>query len=271
VKHTITKGLLALVALATSATALAAPLTLQTVGLRAASGTYYSLFFDGSDGGPVSTATWDWSGGVLTMTSGFLHATQRVGATALLSDVVTGLVIDTNTGTTTATSYQCIDGAFGLLTGANSCANTSFGDDFVNDTTVTYNVGGDASCSIRNIGNDDSSGTPAVYRGLRSWAGGGPNGCGDNTGRGALDMITIVQDTLGSNGSLILANFNGVGSIPAACLVPGANPGDALGCQRAHWLVFTNANPIPVPAAAWLFGSALGLLGWARRRQVTMT
>jgi hypothetical protein len=23
---------------------------------------------------------------------------------------------------------------------------------------------------------------------------------------------------------------------------------------------------IPVPAAAWLFGSALGLLGWARRR-----
>lgn len=25
-------------------------------------------------------------------------------------------------------------------------------------------------------------------------------------------------------------------------------------------------NPIPVPAAAWLFGSALGLLGWLRRR-----
>jgi len=25
-------------------------------------------------------------------------------------------------------------------------------------------------------------------------------------------------------------------------------------------------SPVPVPAAAWLFGSALGLLGWARRR-----
>jgi hypothetical protein len=33
-------------------------------------------------------------------------------------------------------------------------------------------------------------------------------------------------------------------------------------------LIFANLNSVPVPAAAWLFGSALGLLGVARRRSV---
>jgi hypothetical protein len=27
-----------------------------------------------------------------------------------------------------------------------------------------------------------------------------------------------------------------------------------------------NANVVPIPAAVWLFGSGLGLLGWFRRR-----
>jgi hypothetical protein len=31
------------------------------------------------------------------------------------------------------------------------------------------------------------------------------------------------------------------------------------------------ANPIPIPAAVWLFGSALGLLGWMKRRNASFT
>ncbi len=40
--------------------------------------------------------------------------------------------------------------------------------------------------------------------------------------------------------------------------------------NASPWLVveFT-PTPIPVPAAAWLFGSALGLLGWMRRRKAS--
>jgi hypothetical protein len=30
-----------------------------------------------------------------------------------------------------------------------------------------------------------------------------------------------------------------------------------------------NVGVIPIPAAAWLFGSALGLLGWIRRKKAS--
>jgi len=46
--------------------------------------------------------------------------------------------------------------------------------------------------------------------------------------------------------------FDGVGSLPAGVDL-GVIPTNLVGV-------------VPVPAAAWLFGSALGLLGWMRRK-----
>ncbi len=46
--------------------------------------------------------------------------------------------------------------------------------------------------------------------------------------------------------------------------------GGGTGCLRGESVKmnfkFADATVVPVPAAVWLFGSALGLLGWSRRR-----
>jgi len=40
----------------------------------------------------------------------------------------------------------------------------------------------------------------------------------------------------------------------------------AAGADAGMALVVANAAVVPIPAAAWMFGSALGLLAWVRRR-----
>lgn len=42
--------------------------------------------------------------------------------------------------------------------------------------------------------------------------------------------------------------------------------GDVTGADAGLAVVYASAEVVPVPAAVWLFGSALGLLGWVRRR-----
>lgn len=251
------KALVALIALTSATQAWAIPVQLVQNGLRAGSGTAYSMVMTGS------TATWDWTDGILTQTGGVLLAAQWLSSSPasgqlILTDEVSGLVINTNTGTTTAASYRCIEGNFGAGTGAHSCGNIAWGDNFVYESTVTYNVGGMADCQSFALGGDDSGGVP--QRGLRSWDGTGA-GCADNTGRGALDMINIIENSLASGGILKLGNANGV--VDLSCYTHPAASNAA--CGRAHWLTFT---AVPLPSAAWLLAPAFGLAApWVRRRQ----
>jgi hypothetical protein len=195
-----------------------------------------------------STAVWDWNNGtgVLSMTGTFntastLGSSGAAAASAVIGDKVVDMVIDTANSLTTATSYACAEGNFLANVGAHGCANVSTGGDFTYNGSVAYNVGGVANCINRTIGGDDvSTGNP---RGLMSAAAGG--GC--DAVDGAFNLWTVVSYT-GPGGQLILSN------------------GIATTAAGTNYLTFSVPAVVPVPAAVWLFGSAMGLLAVARRR-----
>ncbi len=153
-----------------------------------------------------SNAVWDWNPvtGVLSMTGTF-QTTSFVSSNAngspVISDKVTNLVITTGAGgTVSAASYQCIEGTFLSSVGANGCLNTSTGNDFNNESSALYNVGGNANCVQRTVGGDDSStGNP---RGLFS---AGATGACDPVD-GAFDLFTIVSDNTATGGQLVISN-----------------------------------------------------------------
>ncbi|MCC7488463.1 MAG: hypothetical protein IT485_02345 [Gammaproteobacteria bacterium] len=238
-----TFSLIALAALALVETAQAYPVRMTAVHQRASSGTLSTLKWSGCTtytsatgcinpannnlsnmGLTASTAVWDWNPttGVLSMT-GMFNAASTVGssgsavASAVIGDKVTDLIINTGTQTTTAATYQCLEGNFLAGVGANGCLNLDLGADGVLNSSVVYNVGGNANCVQRTIGGDDSS--TGNVRTLMNTAGGG--GC--EAGDGAFNLWTIEQDGTGdASGDLVISN----GSI--------VNSG-------ASWLIFTRA------------------------------
>lgn len=58
--------------------------------------------------------------------------------------------------------------------------------------------------------------------------------------------------------------MDGVGGLIKARVVADALPGaSAIGISALYTF---NLTPVPVPGAVWMLGSAVGLLGWLRRR-----
>ncbi len=194
-----------------------------------------------------STAVWDWNPatGVLSMTGAFnsastLGSSGAAAASAVIGDKVTDMTIDTVNHITTAATYECAEGNFLAGVGANGCLNINLGDDFTNNSSAAYNVGGNANCVVRSLGGDDFS--TGNVRTLADTAGGG--GC--DAGDGAFNMWTVVSYT-GPGGQLIVSNG-----------IPITDAGTS-------YLTFSVAA-VPVPGAVWLLGSAVGLLGLVRRR-----
>lgn len=196
-----------------------------------------------------STAVWTWNDAtnVLSMTGDFnaastLSSSGAAAASVVIGDKVSNMTIDTVNQITTASAYQCAEGNFLANVGANGCLNISLGDDNVLQSSALYNVGGNANCVQRSLGGDDIS--TGNSRGLMS--AGAAGGC--NAVDGAFDLWTVVSYT-GVGGQLILSNG-----------IPTTNAGTS-------YLTFNAVSVVPVPGAVWLLGSALGLMGFARRRQ----
>ena len=90
----------------------------------------------------------------------------------------------------------------------------------------------------------------------------------------------------GSNPTRIIGNYAAGGQIEMTLPVPGSLAGLDTANFNAAWSGLSSLeiqaggnngfyldnvamSVVPVPAAAWLFGSALAGLGWIRRKQVT--
>jgi hypothetical protein len=105
----------------------------------------------------------------------------------------------------------------------------------------------------------------------------GANFCANTTGGAPLpvghdytiarrylpDGVDAFNDNLDGTIIITLADFT-----YSSCLAdPDCNPTSDSANTLATWTL--SATPVPVPAAVWLFGSALGLLGWMRCKKAS--
>lgn len=196
----------------------------------------------GSSTGNISSSTATWSyddvTGLLSQTGGTFNVRFTISPfTTLFRYSITGLVIGAG-GAAAATAFACAEGNFGANVGASICGNYSFGANFANESTASWGPG---TTTSRSLGGDDM-------------------GLGPEQSVAQLDGTTFIS-WVGTTLRLSNASCN-----PFA-------PGNANGCATSGgfnrgytWILEAGPQVVPVPAAAWLFGSALGVLGWARRR-----
>lgn len=169
----------------------------------------------------ANTATWtfDAATGELAIASGTYARMTKVGSTVLMTHTMTGATL--GAGTATATTWACIEGAFGGIVGAHICGNYSFGGNFTNDSTYTPTATG----ATLLIGGDDEA------------MAGGPQ-----TLENSYSNMTVTEVGGAAAGFQRYELSNG------ADLVPGA--GDPInGFDAGYLFVFDVAPAPPAPDA----------------------
>ncbi len=187
-----------------------------------------------------STATWEYdtTSGLISQTGGTLNARlNTTPATTLFRHTATGLVIGAG-GSASATAFNCIEGNFGGAVGANLCGNYTFGENYEDESTVTYA----GSTVTRVMGGDDVVSGP-------------PQSVADYNGFTTLSWVGTAL-TLG-NAVCTVANCSTIAGSPAF------NKGTSMVFNA------TQVPEVPLPAAAWLFGPAMLAAGRYTRRRKT--
>lgn len=212
---------------ATGTQAAVVQLTLDThyfgrTGAPSSSGINPAPSFAGDIGNiPVPTYWYDTVSGELS-SSGITHLRTSSGPGPLsrhFDRLITDLNI-VNGSAAGSTAYECVSGGFGSVVGATMCGNYLWGDNYIDESSITYSGLG----WTRTMGGDDViAGNPQTI----------------------LDYNLLVTNWDGQTLTLESADWT--------------SSGGTAGLQM-------NFSVIPVPAAAWLFGSALGLMALARRR-----
>jgi hypothetical protein len=175
----------------------------------------------------ISGVNYDYSNGVLTQLSSSTSAFWDINPlpnNELFAQVWSGMV--NSESTFSVTSFECIEGTFGANVGVHVCGNYSFGDNFINESTVDYST----VPGTRTLGGDDVSNSAS------------PAGFMQQASLFDCESIEWYFDT--------------------------------LQCETHIWDTDRNSRyllefqVVPIPPAVWLLGSALGLLGWMRRKAV---
>jgi len=199
---------------------------------------------NGSSPGNItsSTATWSYDDvtGLLSQTGGTYNVRFTTApTTTIFRHSITGLVLG-NAAAASASTFTCTEGNFGANVGASICGNYGFGPNFANDSTVTWGPG---TAFARTIGGDDIS-------------------------------FSVPQQNLTAYDYFVTASWVGTTLTLRNAVCNPFTPGNAnaSGCatvggfNTGYTWVLEAGPAVPIPAAAWLFGGALGLLGALRRR-----
>lgn len=185
----------------------------------------------------ASTATWSYDDvtNLMTQTGGTFEARLTTSpTTTFFRYTATGMVLG-NGAAASASTYVCQEGNFGAAVGASICGNYNFGANFTNESTTSWGPG---TATSKALGGDDVNVGPIQSIGAFD----------------GMNVISWVGTTLQLSNRACTGQCT---TLPA-------------GTYNTGYLMTFSAGPVvPVPAAAWLFGSALGLMGLARRTRAS--